>query len=112
MVGLVKNRRAIAEYLNAPAIAEELKDVDEKYVVEAKARKKNMKLAAGEQLEEETQVVSVEEEKEPEPTLPHMLVGEMPQLPIQPGELRATNLKRWGIPKLFQFENDAQRSKL
>ena len=111
LVGLVKNRRAVAEYLAAPSIAEELKDVDEKYFLEAKTRKKNMKLAAGEQLEEESQVVAVDDEKEePEQTLPHMLVGEKPELPIQPGDLKGEKLEKVGysktVPNLeFQIPN-------
>lgn len=98
MVGLVKNRRALAEYLNSPTVAEELKDIDEKYAAEVKEKKKSMKLAAGEQLQEEESqlVVAVDDEDHPEPVLQHMLVGEDTNLPIKTKDLKGEKLEKAG----------------
>ena len=41
LVGLVKNRRALAEYLSAPSLSQEMKDIEEKYTAEVKENKKN-----------------------------------------------------------------------
>ena len=86
MVSLVKNRRAISDYLEAPSIRTELQDVEEKYAAEAKERKKRNKAAAGEQHEEEESQLAQPEEtqaEEPEDQMQHMMIGEESQLPIK-----------------------------
>lgn len=97
LVTLVKNRRAIGDYLSAPTLSAELADIDEKYAAEIKEKKKQLKKAAGEQHEEEGVVV-----QEPEPTeetpeaevLPHMLIGEEASLPIKEDKLDGDNLEK------------------
>lgn len=48
-MGLVKNRRAAADFLDAPQLAEELKAIGELYASEAKEKQKQLKAAAGEE---------------------------------------------------------------
>lgn len=90
MMGLVKNRRSISEYLDAPQIRQDLQEIQDLYQQESKEKKKQMKKEAGEQLEEEDQVKDeaepneADEEMEPESKATvHMLVGEEPNLPIK-----------------------------
>eukprot|EP00438_Fugacium_kawagutii_P002503 Skav232492 [mRNA] locus=scaffold3757:51129:64994:+ [translate_table: standard] len=82
MVSLVKNRRAIGDFLSAPSLSAELADIDEKYAGEVKEKKKQLKKAAGEQHQEEevAQEDPVEEETPETVELPHMLIGHHNQL--------------------------------
>ena len=48
-MGLVKNRRASADFLDAPQLAEELKAIGELYASEAKEKQEQLKAAAGEE---------------------------------------------------------------
>eukprot|EP00435_Cladocopium_sp_Y103_P048673 s811_g14.t1 len=101
LVGLCKNKRALSEYLSAPAFAQELADIEEKYASEVKEKKKKLKIAAGEQHEEEeadSMAKEAEEEEEEDPQqseLKHMLVGEEPHLPVPEKELKGDDTCLW-----------------
>lgn len=60
---LVKNRRAAADFLDAPQLAEELKAIGELFAAEVKEKQKQLKLAAGDeplvQSEEEEEATSL-----------------------------------------------------
>ncbi|CAL1156779.1 unnamed protein product, partial [Cladocopium goreaui] len=114
LVGLVKNRRALTEYLSAPSISQEMNDIEEKYAAEVKEKKKKIKRAAGEQHEEEEAEKQAdepeEEEEDPQQTeLKHMLVGEEPNLPIPEQELKGEKLASKLKEKFMQLKKLAQR---
>ena len=91
LVSLVKNRRALTEFLSAPTINQELTDIEEKYNAEIKEKKKKLTLAAGEQHEEEEadqKAADEDDAEEPQDAeLPHMLVGEDAGLPMKEQDL-------------------------
>ena len=103
LVSLVKNRRALTEFLSAPTINQELTDIEEKYNAEIKDKKKKLKLAAGEQHEEEEadQKEAADEDAEEEPLeaeLPHMLVGENVGLPVKEQDLTGDKREKACLP--------------
>jgi hypothetical protein len=104
LVSLVKNRRALTEFLSAPTINQELTDIEEKYNAEIKDKKKKLKLAAGEQHEEEEadqKAADEDDEEEPKDAdLPHMLVGEDAGLPMKEQDLTGDKREKACLPLL------------
>ena len=103
LVALVKNRRALSDYLSAPVLAADLVEIDDKYTAEQKERKKNMKKAAGEQQEDDSEVQPPPEqdaEAPEEQTMPHMMIGEEPTLPLQTDNLKGPQIEKAGCNNL------------
>ena len=101
---LVKNRRALTEFLSAPTINQELTDIEEKYNAEIKEKKKKLTLAAGEQHEEEEadqKAADEDDAEEPQDAeLPHMLVGEDAGLPMKEQDLTGDKREKACLPLL------------
>ena len=108
-MGLVKNRRATGEYLEAPQIMEEIEGIRENLTSELKEKKALMKKDA----EEAPEVIddrSDEEEEVSDPVksvLTHMLIGEKPELPLKK-DVEGEKVDKLN-EKLMAFKKIAQR---
>ncbi|CAK9067547.1 DNA (cytosine-5-)-methyltransferase [Durusdinium trenchii] len=112
ITNLVRNRRAIAEYLDAPEFRNELQQCSELFATEQKAKKQRQgDLVDGDQ----TAVVAAEDDEEEDPTpeeeevqqMNHLLVEDTPTLPFKANTpaSKTETMKE----KLLQFKKLAVR---
>ena len=109
-LGLVRNRRATSEYLEAPEIAGELANIKELYSEELKEKKKEQKKLDkqdDETLPPAPPEAEEEEEDETEAALKHMLIEGAPALPFKT-EIKGERMVKMK-DTLLTFKKVAQR---